>query len=302
MKTIHLTFQHPPDTWDNFLGTKLDEDSYDLLVKEDADVYTPEGEILFKFRKKCLNPEAAQAAFPTLLGIKEASKNRGVANGNLFLEKMKEPLYKKDGTLSKNKLNHGDKNFDLGSSVVIGFYDRYVRRPYCRETAFNAKDKIGWNKVLPFLQSCSDEYQKAAPESFQKQKAVADRTHPDWIIPKTNFTTITVNQNWSTACHKDVGDLKDGLSCITALRAGKYTGANLVFPHYRAAVNLDTLDLLMFNSHHIHGNTPLIGKVGGYKRVSLVLYFRENMVKCKSAAEELEIAKNRKPGDALWGE
>lgn len=298
MKTINLTFQHPKDKWDDFLGTKLDESSYDLLVEEDADVYTPEGEILFKFRKKCLNPEAAHEAFPTLLGIKEASKNRGIANGNLYTSKYRGKYEKKDGSISNYSFLKDDGG--LGSSSIIGFFDRYIRYPYCRETAFNAKDKIGWSKVLPFLQSCSDEYQKAAPESFQKQKIVCDRTHPDWVIKGTAYSTITVNQNWSTACHRDVGDLKDGLSCITALRAGKYKGANLVFPHYRAAVNLDTLDLLMFNSHHIHGNTPLIGSPNSYKRVSLVLYFRENMQKCKSAVEELEIAKNRKPGDSLW--
>lgn len=295
VKQIHLTFQHPKEKWDEFLGEKVDENSYDSLVEEDADVYTPEGEILFHFRKKCLSPESAQKAFPVLLGIRGKSTNRGVATGKLFIEKSR------DHTLDGRPTNTKRGPTDIAPiSNIIGFFDRYIRTPYCRETAFNSTDPIGWSKVLPFLQSCAIEFKRAAPERYQIQQEVCDKTNQDWIIKGTNFTTITVNQNWSTACHRDVGDLKEGLSCITALRGGVYKGANLVFPHYRVAVNLDTCDLLMFDSHHIHGNTPLIGKVGGFKRVSLVLYYRERMQDCKSAKEELEIAKNRKPGDPLW--
>lgn len=46
-------------------------------------------------------------------------------------------------------------------------------------------------------------------------------------------------------------------------------------------------DLLFFNPHLHHGNTPYENAVEGYERVSLVYYFRERIVKCKSAAEEL---------------
>lgn len=295
MKTIHLTFQHPKEKWNDFLGEKLDEDSYDTLIEEDADVYTPEGEILFKYRKKALDPAAAQAAFPILLGIKAKTLNRGISTGKLFIEHSK--FETKDG--SKTKTAHVPTDL-APMSNIIGFYDRYVRTPYCRQTAFNINEPLKWEKILPFIQSCAKVYQEAAPERYALQKEVCDKTHPDWIIKGTPYTTITVNQNWSTAVHTDTGDLKAGLSCITALRGGSYKGANLVFPHYRAAVNLDTCDLLMFNSHHLHGNTPLIGKVGQYKRVSLVLYFREKIKDCLSAQEELERAKSRKPGMPLW--
>lgn len=300
MKRIDLNFQHPKKNWNDFLGHKLREDSYDVLVEENADVYTPEGDLLFKFRKKSLSATEAQKAFPILLEIKEVSKNRGVANGKLYIDKYAGKYQKKDG--SKSNYHFLKDDGGLGSSSIIGFYDRYVRYPYCRETAFNARETEKWKKLIPFLQSCSQVYETAAQDRWIVQKSFCDKTHPAWVIKDTVFTTVTVNQNWSTAVHTDVGDLKEGLSCITALRSGEYKGCNLVFPHYRAAVNLDTCDLLMFNSHHMHGNTPLIGKIGAYKRVSLVLYYREKMQKCLSPEGELNLAKNRKPGDPLWPE
>jgi predicted 2-oxoglutarate/Fe(II)-dependent dioxygenase YbiX len=121
------------------------------------------------------------------------------------------------------------------------------------------------------------------------------------LIADTSFTTITVNQNFQTAVHTDQGDLKAGLSNILVLRAGDVQGGILVFPHYRAAVRLDTCDLLLFDSHHMHGNTPIFGKVGQFTRVSLVLYYRERMIDCGSAAEEMERAKRRQKGDRLHG-
>ncbi len=58
---------------------------------------------------------------------------------------------------------------------------------------------------------------------------------------------------------------------------------------------------MLFDSHHMHGNTALYGKVGNYTRISLVLYYRQNMIDCGTAAQELERAKNRKLGDKLYG-
>lgn len=186
------------------------------------------------------------------------------------------------------------------NSSIIGFYDRYVRTPYCRQTAFNAKQAADFKECLPYFQSIARLYQEINPLRFAAHWAVVDRTNRDWIIPGTPFTTVTVNKNWQTAVHTDKGDLKTGLSTITVLRAGEFIGAHLVFPHYRVAVKIDTCDLLLFNSHHMHGNTPLIGKINQFERVSCVCYYREKMHECGTAAEELERAKKRKRGDPLY--
>lgn len=304
VEQVRLTFQHPPETWRSFLGVKLDETSYDRLIVDDADVFTPEGALLCSFRRACLDRGAAAAAFPILCEIREISVNRGIANGRAALARLNQPYIKQDGTKSKYMRSLGSVGADanaFGSSAVIGYMDRYPRRPFCRETAFNANRRAEFAQVVPFLRSVDACYRAAAPERYALQRAVVDRTSRDFVIDSTSFTTITVNQNWQTAVHTDAGDLKAGLSAIVVLRAGEFQGAHLVFPHYRVAVKLDTCDLLLFDSHHMHGNTPLVGSPGAFKRVSLVCYYREAMIDCGTAAQELERAKNRKPGDRLKG-
>lgn len=282
--------------WDTFLGKKLDETSYDLLIEEDADVFTPEGELLLRFRKKCLPANLAREAFPILEKIKQKTNNRGYASGKLYMNAP--PTKKLDGTLSKT--HRVAKGGEVVSSV-IGYFDRYPRIPYCRQTAFTANEPENFEKVLPFIRAVNAAYEEIDPERYEKQKVWAEKTSKDFIISGTTFTTITVNQNFQTAVHTDQGDLKEGLSNILVLRAGEFQGGNLVFPHYRAAVKLDTCDLLLFDSHHMHGNTPIFGKLGSYRRVSLVLYFREKMIDCGTAQQELERAKRREKGDALHG-
>lgn len=293
-KQVRLSFQLPKESWPKLLGEKLTEDSYDEVVDEDADVYTPEGEILFKLRKAILPGMETAKAYVELRQIETKTLNRGMATGKFATGV---PAVRKGGYVSKTV--EVPKEFAVMSNV-IGFFDRYTRTPFCRQTAFNANEPDSFRRILPFLQRCSEVYEQEAPERWSVQKFACETTHPDWVIPGTVFTTVTVNKNFSTAIHTDQGDLKSGLSLITAIRAGAYTGCKLVFPHYRVAVDLQTRDLLLFNSHHMHGNTPLLGRLNEYERVSLVLYFREKMKQCLSATAELDRAKSRKKGDPLW--
>lgn len=295
-KVFRLDWQHPKEKWTDLLGLKLSEDSYDLLLDEDCDVLTPEGELLLKLRKKCIPAHETQAAFDVLRNIKAKTNNRGLATGRIYMNN--KPVVKKDGSISNS---HGVVKGGEVMSAVIGYYDRYPRIPYCRQTAFNAQHAEKFEKVLPFIASCDRVYQREAPDRYALQREISDKTSQDFVIKGTSFTTVTVNNNFQTAVHTDQGDLKAGLSCITVLRGGEFKGGTLVFPHYRAAVRLDSCDLLLFDSHHMHGNTPIYGKVGGYERVSCVLYFRERMQDCGTAAQELARAKNRKLGDRLYG-
>lgn len=296
-KQIRLSFQHPREKWDGFLGVKLDESSYDLLVDEDADVFTPEGALLFRFRKGAISPRLAVPAFNELVKIRAKSMNRGTAAGKLYMPK--EKIVRKDGRVSNT---HEVLKGGAVNSAIIGYFDRYPRTPYCRETAYNADHPEAFGKqILPFLRAVDVAYEAMDGERYGAQKDWVDRTSKDFVISGTTFTTITVNQNFQTAVHTDQGDLKAGLSNILVLRSGDFNGGNLVFPHYRAAARLDSCDLMLFDSHHMHGNTPIYGKTGDFRRVSLVCYYRERMIDCGSATQELERAKRRAKGDALHG-
>ena len=296
MKFVHLVHQAPKDKWDQFLGLKPDHNSYDEIIDYDADVYTPEGSLLLKFRRNVIPVNHVQAAWETLRTINGKSLNRGLATSK-FATKI--PAVRKGGYVSNT---HEVPSHMAVKSNIIGYFDRYVRTPYCRQTAWTAQQPEKWRAVLPFLASVSDAYRNHAPDRAQLQQDYLGGVRPEWIIPSTLFTTVTVNKNWQTATHTDQGDLKAGLSCITAMRAGQFKGCYLVFPHYRVGVDLQNCDLLMFDSHHMHGNTGIIGKVGGYERVSCVLYVREKMAECGTVEEELERAKRRKKGDPIYGD
>ena len=172
-------------------------------------------------------------------------------------------------------------------SSVAGFYDSYPRFPFARAVAYNRDNPEQFALSFPFLQSLSRAFQKELPKRWSNQKAACDRTAPEFIIPGTVFSTITVNKTFRTSCHLDAGDLESGFSNLSVLTDGEhdYTGGYLVLPEYRTAINIRPGDLLLIANHNvIHGNTPIDGH-----RISIVAYYREGLL--KAGTYEYETAK-----------
>lgn len=195
-------------------------------------------------------------------------------------------------------------------SGVAGWYDRYPRIPYGRATSYTEKYPELFAKSYPFLQSLNRGYKELLPWRWGNQKAAADKIDPRFLVPETVFTTITVNKSFRTACHRDAGDLNEGLSNLLVLGDGEYTGGYLVFPEYRIAVNVRPGDLLLVNNHEIiHGNTEIKLNHEKAERISLVCYFREAMLELKSweyenlrkqYVDERRMNKNHKLWRPLW--
>ena len=173
-------------------------------------------------------------------------------------------------------------------SGVAGWYDRYPRIPYGRATSYTEKHPELFAKCYPFLQSLNRGYKDLLPWRWGNQKVASDKIDSRFLVPETVFTTITVNKSFRTACHRDAGDLNEGLSNLLVLGDGEYTGGYLVFPEYRIAVNVRPGDLLLVNNHEIiHGNTEIKLNHEKAERISLVCYFREAMLDLKSWDYEL---------------
>jgi hypothetical protein len=124
------------------------------------------------------------------------------------------------------------------------------------------------------------------PERHRAQMEYYSRTSGDFRIPGTSFTTVSVNKNFRTAIHRDVGDLKQGFGVMTAFRRGNYRKGYTVFPKFRTAVDMQTSDLCLADVHEWHGNDEIVGLPGTYVRVSLVCYYQEKLAQCRSAEEE----------------
>lgn len=172
-------------------------------------------------------------------------------------------------------------------SGIAGWFGRYPRYPYGRATSYTAKHPDQFALAYPYLQSLANGFDRLLPERSAKQWVAAASLDPAFTVPGTPFTTITVNLNFRTAAHRDAGDLARGFSNLAVVTDGKhdYTGGYLILPEIRAAVNVRPGDLLLVANHdYIHGNTPIEGD--NPERLSLVCYFREDMLELGSAKYE----------------
>jgi hypothetical protein len=91
---------------------------------------------------------------------------------------------------------------------------------------------------------------------------------------------VTTNLNFRTAAHKDTGDWEEGFGNLVVIEKGApYKGAYTGFPQYGVAVDCRNRDFLAMDVHQVHGNSPMIPEDETSKRVSLVSYLREGIVK-----------------------
>lgn len=165
-------------------------------------------------------------------------------------------------------------------SGIAGWFDRYPRIPYGRATAYTQNSYDKFELSFPFLQSLDRGFSELLPQRHAAQRAAADKIDPAFLVPKTVFTTITVNKTFRTAAHRDAGDFSNGLSNLLVLsNNGNYSGGYLILPEVRVAVNVRPGDLLLVNNHeYIHGNTPIELHDETAERISLVCYLREKML------------------------
>lgn len=287
MQTIRVTGRIPEAEIAAWAGRHPDPSHYDILLTGSTRVYGPRGEPVAVLVKGGMDAALVDDAYEALHWLRKMpTDNRPLfaSQGRLVQER------KKDGTLSRTKRSK------QVPSAIIGYADRYVRIPFCRQTAFTSKHPDRWATILPLLQQVAQVFKRQLPTRYAIQLEAASRTTPDFVIPDTPFTTITVNNTLAAAYHQDAGDYKPGFGVLGVIRRGEYRGCELVLPEVRVAVDMGHCDLLFFDPHIWHGNVPIFDAVGepmeDYERISMVFYHREKMLDCGTLADELERAKS----------
>ena len=177
-------------------------------------------------------------------------------------------------------------------SGIAGFYGRYPRIPYGRACAFTDHNRETFEACYPFARKLEKTFSELLPVRHARQAKCSDCVDNKFLIGEdTTFTTITVNttskdRNARMACHRDAGSLNEGFSNLTVISDGNadWKGGYLVTPEVRAAINVRPGDLLLVdNMRIIHGNTPIEPpESGDLMRMSLVFYFRQDMLKLGS--------------------
>jgi Oxygenase domain of the 2OGFeDO superfamily len=189
------------------------------------------------------------------------------------------------------------------SSEFLGAADPQGVYKYCRLTAWTGQHMPQWQQLQPFFKLIGEYFERYVPQRYQNQLECAKRTDPAWIIPETPFSTITVNNSYSTGVHKDRGDLDSGFSALACLRRGEYTGGVLTFPQYRIGADMQDGDLMLMDAHQWHGNTVMTCKCGervlkkpcetcGAERISVVCYYRTRIERCGTPEQEYQRALN----------
>jgi hypothetical protein len=267
------------------LKTKfLTDKHYNQLITEDCDAYDNYGNLLFRFRKNAIPYDILKSGVDAFKGSIELTESRGAASGSSHKR------IRKDGSVS---------NITVGNKVEsgnVGFMDSGAMVKYCRKTAFARSYFDKFTAGIPFVEFIDKKYAELCPEHYAKQKAIADGTNRNYVIGDTSFTTVTVNKNFRTACHQDAGDFSEGFGNLIVYREGHYDGGFFVMPEYAIAVDLHNTDLLFADVHKWHANTEFTNCSDDWLRISFVMYYRENMIKCKSPSEELHKTKMDKTG------
>lgn len=285
MITLRLRTRTHPETLKQQVGKHLTATDYSLLLTQAATVLKPNGQPLCVYLPGQLSKTLANhpEVYDILHGLRShRTDNRGLASGS---RRILPPGQKRSRTR-------------LISSSILGAADPMGTQPYCRLTAWTGQHVPQWERLQPYLAGMAEAFEQHVPDRYAVQMDRVRNTHPDWVVPGTPYTTITVNNTYSTGVHQDAGDLAEGFSCLGVLRRGHYTGGCLTFPEWRVAVDMQDGDLLLMDAHDWHGNTELRCAHGrkeydatgceqcASERISVVAYYRQKMTQCGSAGEE----------------
>ena len=262
---------------DEFEGKFFSGINYKIF-KEDVDIYDEEDRLLCKFRKKVLDDEEIKK----LLQLKSAAKT-GYSRPSASGYNSKEEKYKYIISKSSGKKLHVLTS--KSNSGIIGFYDCVSNFGYttskhhdrCRMTSFTYKNIEKYRSCLKIFQKINVMFKKLAPDFYKNQYLASKNLNKEFLIPKTVFTTVTVNKNFRTALHRDVGDLKDGFGVmVVASDNDSYSGSFTLFPEYRIGIDCRSGDYMVFDVHRLHCNSEMIGKDS--MRLSFIFYLREKMI------------------------
>lgn len=281
MKNIYLL--NESDSNKDLKGLKPDSTFYDVLIEDECRVYKPDGSLLLVLCKDAINKQNEKIAIECSQKAKITSCNRSAATGKGSLKR----------NITKGYISNTHKtNYSISPvSVIVGYFDRYSRFPYARETSYLERYPQEWEYLHPFISEVNQCFASQIPDKYAIQSAIAKATHPAWIIKNTAFSTITINRDWQTAIHQDSGDLREGFGVMAYLQKGQLSGGYLVLPRYRVAVKLESRDVLLFDVHEWHGNTEFTKLSPDAERITCVFYYREKLLRCGSPNYELERAK-----------
>ena len=267
--------------FDELEGTYFDIGNMKIF-RHDIDIYTTKGQLLLKFRKKVLT----QSEVEKLNSLRAVTKtNRrysaaGMPKMNREIvwitsrhgKKYKVPIG--GNTVRSSILGFTDNLSNFASNRVVN-KDGY--KPRCRQTAFTGNNLSKYRNCISVFRRISSLYKKLVPNYWAYQKSKIDEIADEYKIPRTIFTTVTVNKNFRTALHTDSGDLEKSMGNLVVTGHG-FEGGETLFPAFGVGVCVEPGDFFLMNVHEMHCNAPIEYIEEDGERLSFVFYLKKKVL------------------------
>ena len=171
------------------------------------------------------------------------------------------------------------QSWNTCASNVVGAIDRQAIIPWARLTGTTQKNWAGFEREAPFFREVDALFKKNMPNNhkflYDRFKEVKD---PRFNLFDTAFTTVTINNNFRTAYHRDKMNCKGGIAVLSALTQGTYDGFGLIFPQMRLAFDIRQGDFLCGdNQGYIHGQMPMENASPDAESIWFVFYSKERL-------------------------
>jgi hypothetical protein len=254
-RTVRLT-GHAPDAWvEAQAGKLLDLRHVETVVSAaggDVDYRRPDGSLLLAFRTR----EWLEARVPP-------------------------PGLRRAWAAARQVARWSERH--QAFSGIAGWFDE----PYPRVTDFTRRHRAEWRDLQLLARGMDAVRLAACPDEYAALARVTAPTDPYYLITGTRATTMTVNRDWWSPCHRDDGNL--GLSVLTVFD-NRLPGSLLVLPKWGIGVDVrDGETVIADLAREYHGNSPPEGSPAAtfrgrgvtpdaaenHWRFSVVLYFRE---------------------------
>jgi hypothetical protein len=279
---------------------------FDVIVDGDArclDAVT--GRLVFLFRKGVIAPQdsrLARESYGDIDGIEPASVTRRAAAGLIDSEKFGVlrddvvgviPISATTGhlKLASGKVLRQPVSNPVHSYLAGYSFSRFGRRNMLGRITSRYPER--WTASLPFFQRIDTVFARELPEVHELH---VNRCllHPQWRIPGTALSTVTINVNYESHYHLDRGDFRQGYSALSVVEMDRYRGGLFVFPSYRIAVDVRESDLMFCQSHiDFHGNTQVVKESPMAKRLSFVTYLKHKLAEGVNREEDPQESQTR---------
>jgi hypothetical protein len=244
------------------MNTYVEKSDIKDVIEDDADVYTEDGKLLLRFRKKVIPQDKTDLFYDNVIDFtRQVLGNRG----NVI------------GSDNPKAMPHIFGYFDMWPSSQKATFRNPNVKPIIevRECEFNRVCPDKYKKTMPLIQEIDKLYKKLMPENYKIQRKKANQTY--FKIPGTSFTTVATNINFQTIIHRDKKDDAEGFVNLEVIERGKYTGGETCFPQYGIGVNVRSGDVLIMDVQQPHGNLPINKKTEEAIRMSVICYLRNNI-------------------------